>query len=1641
MADPFEIERDLSTFDNLQDEDPDISETEAGMKGAMAAALTTPEVGERVQQDLLTHGVSQIEQDILAEAEGNRLQQDQNDVFEVLAADMPQNQKRDIVNQIIFERDERESLPLTTLFKEFTILNAETETENENLVQLGISEHFADVLEVDKELRSINKLLDFKDDALSIGTDFGMAILLPGWQFAVAEVLNTAIPGFVPSSGKLLIGDDIKRFKDHIRGLPPHERLATVRKVVQAINTNEFWLRDNGFMKFDLMNTLLGDLRDDTWDVVLNDIFSALDLLAIGELFRLGRAISRIGKTEANIQIRKFKDEKGRTRAFGTLRDEKGRFVKTARGTPGQVRRLLNSVARQENIKEGKRRQSLSGILDSTAASESRVVSKMAIEDETGAVAAVTGATREQHTMDGVIPKWWDDEVRVGPDLNDDLDGILDYDPTRILDTPEELKTAETAMDLRLQSVRTLAPRVHINKLGVRDIDGGFEGFYRVGDTEDRGFSSLKSAEGVATSFKNVNEIDIKILGRVYDEGEYIPVKDLPKGPGINNEYLVEFKVKHLVNPRDALEETAVMLDNGLTGKVASYFDKSASFLRWIVRAGNVMADVESARIDALTRIMRPMNRLSNKDQSKVFAVLDEGDRFFDEALDLHGKWFDTDELLVRFGSESNAQELIEGYQSVVRHQKKLHKLVNSATRRFLLAEDMKTVFVRKGRKIGEQKVLGRVVKREEIPTIKRIWDSDVGGIIETDASQLDILAKGDHEFIRFRTALFHKKEQVNFAIKRKGSNNIQVRSLPQEVVRQIPGYLSRIYDAPYILKRVVKSRTDGLVPEDKLIAVKVYTNKGDAIIERDRMRVESSRKGKDETYEVVEATELRRDKDYANQISLEYLENSGQLFTSQRGIELKGLGDIRELKSVQESIEAARARASRMGTRDLLVTKLMRNWEIKYGARFSADGKFPMDNNGVVRTRQVVEEGGDEFNDAVAFQRHIKMIAGIDDTTLTRFFRDSMIWIADRLMTPLANSPKHRLAAAILRNRNRNPLNAAKGLAFTKFIIFNPIRQLFLQSQQMTIYLGLDHGAKYFLSGRGIIDHGGLLTGMYFRTTPMWDQVANTTRKGMKNVDGTQMSKQDYEDFIDAYRKSGIPASIDSHQYVALSNVDRRIISPTGKILEGVEDTTDFFLKAIPRSGHRFIMNPFNQVRRVFRRVGFDFGEQTQLAASFLAVRNKWIKNNPLKAHLWSQADNLAEIAGDARSVSFNMNQTGVLQFQKGVLGVMFQFLSHATKSLQVLIPEKAFGKTIGKLSNKVYNDKERAKIAVQQLAIYGTGAFGLNRLLEDAMAELEVEAPADVMTAVEEGIFGTTLNMTLRALAGESVFDLDRTEPVTDVEFSQNFATFSGSILMNPMNRIADSMILSDQSVLEFFLGPTFQVAGDIAEALKFTAAVRGHGVAAATTSEEGVLLMDEWARQFLPVYNNFIRGRAEQAMNRHISNSGLLGVEVTDAEATFRRYFGQSSRRQNQLQRELIEISGLYGHPREDSLRTALDDTAAEYFKMAERLSEQRNEGKRTVPEITKIILKNAQGLKEVLDPSEYDYIFNIAMPNLVFKKTSADGLESRFINSITNGLNNRIPKLEDDSFISGIKNHAPFKGQEALIELLESIRSDP
>jgi hypothetical protein len=471
--------------------------------------------------------------------------------------------------------------------------------------------------------------------------------------------------------------------------------------------------------------------------------------------------------------------------------------------------------------------------------------------------------------------------------------------------------------------------------------------------------------------------------------------------------------------------------------------------------------------------------------------------------------------------------------------------------------------------------------------------------------------------------------------------------------------------------------------------------------------------------------------------------------------------------------------------------------------------------------------------------------------------------------------------------------------------------------------------------------------------------------------------------------------------------------------------------------------MDIFNNTRKLFRAVGFDAGEQIQVATAFLAVRNKWMKNNPKIAHEWMKDQNLSRISSEAREISFNMNKAGMMAFQKGGFGMMFQFLSHMTKATQVLIPQKAFGKTIGKLSNKAFSDKEKARIALIQFSLYGTGAFGLHSAFEKLFAEVEGTtgdiAPPEFVDAVNQGLTGTLLSITLGAA-------LDEDGPLqTNVDFSGNFGPFSGifserDVFGNPLGAILSSIVLTPTTALEILTGPAYDLGKSAYTAANFTGAVLGYhkDLGELPSGDDAIIMFDEWGRQFLPIYNNFIRGRAEDAMNRFISNAGEMGVEMTEGEAFARRWLGVAPVRQRQVQGEMMRLQGLMGHPKKDAIEADLRDTAKQYYKWAMRKVEQAQDGKTDPISVANEVFSMAQGLKMVLDDSEYRFLFDKALRNEIANDLSDGGTEFKLVTSLLNLFHDGAPTLYDPDYIERLRNMTDWAGKDEIVNRIEELK---
>lgn len=1649
-----------------------VSEPEVTKKSMAAGLLLDAQTGEKVKEELLIEGDSPTLNSITESARSERVEGIRADVSAILSdQSMDDQEKRDFILRAKEDIEGMRTPTITELLMEKEVIEAEADTPNAEDIQQMLAEKYDLIVEADHVRRMAPSTINFTNNPIELFFDIAVSFALPNWNVNVREVVNEVFPGAITMTDILpwplgRQGQAIADVKERIRNLPPKERMDKIRQLAKAIDENKVYWMENSAAKVDLSQTLIDDLNSENWEIYLDNLIGIVDYSGLGIYSGLAKLGAKAGsklipkllskQVDAAVTAASENFKKNAKEALTKLNTAPTEPVVVTDGVKATVSKEAQVIADtlrrvdelMANPSEKKPGTSLAHKLEQVNPIKAKVVLEGALNDQSGQMAKALGTENTQIAADNVLPTKVGEPTRPIVDLNDIDTTRIDYKVSRGFYTPEEIRAAQ---NLTEQTLRLLSPSFQPSKMEVVEIPGGYVGKMIIGDSGTHGFSTMKAAEDVAKGFKEYDPATTEILVRDISRDEFVPVKQAANEGWLDQnkgEFLVRVNVVEYLNPSHALKDVEVFHPNSIVGKAAAWLDKSSVFSSWLVRAGNIAADQEALKVRELVSVLKPMTSLREKQQAKVISLLDQGDR--------EQKWYTDVELRDIWGEDPNFEALYAGYKAVVTHQQIVRKLLNDRTRGLLQQEGWRHVVLPRGQfqetadQIGrvftgaELKVVGEGIDGRPVEArINRIYDSTLNRMVKFNMDDYRKLKDANPEgvqIIEIKDAIKVGKERTKYILHKTGGS-LELKELPADVIRDIPGYVARIYDAPYILKVVYSSRING-IPQKSRKAVRMYSTRGEAM--RDKARLdELMAKNQDDVYDdlglprpdddeivleykVSEANELRQDSDFANRTSLEYFEHTGQLFTSHRGVEIAGLDGSRRLKSISDSIAAGRAKAARSATLDPLVDKLVSNWEKRYGQKFGVDGKMPFDTKNINRA-SVKQDAtlSREYAEAVALQRHIKLIAGVDDSIFNEAIRSLMISGSDYLSTNFDKVWINELAAGMVRNRHRNPVNLAKGAAFTHLIIFNPIRQLPLQAMQMSVYLGLDHAAKYFLSPRGMQDYLGLMYGTLLRDSEHWGTWGKKTGAQL-----AKMSEEEYEHFIDVYKQSGLSASVDTHMYAMFSDLERGL----GKSNPLVKP-----------------WHVFNNVRKVMRRVGFDAGEQLQLGAAYLAVRNKWIKNNPKIAHKWDTPDVQAKIWGEAREVSYNMNKTGAMQFQKGLLGGIFQFMAHATKSSQVLLPQhlriagrdipgvsKAYYNTLGKLSNKAFSDAERMRIAMTQLSLFGTGAFGLPQLWEQAKASLGIEAPEEVDIAVREGLVGSSINIIANAMTPDD-------QRLADIQYSPNAAPFSGISgqqhivgMGNPISSMLNSLVLQDKVALELNI-PAWTVAKRYGNAVAFTMAALGVTQEMPTegmpTGSLTVAVLNEWGQLF-PIYSNFMRGRVAKVYDQYITTTGNRGVQTVDGEEWALQWMGLAPRAQNWLQDQKITIKGLPGHPQEKGLGDAIDSDAENWYKYLRTTTELIQGQKMDPLEALRIVQTNARVLNEALTDDEQRRFYG-RVRKLILNDVTKDGLETQFTKAVIQAYGAFIPDVRDPAFIAEIQAGPDFKGKADLIKWLQEL----
>lgn len=297
---------------------------------------------------------------------------------------------------------------------------------------------------------------------------------------------------------------------------------------------------------------------------------------------------------------------------------------------------------------------------------------------------------------------------------------------------------------------------------------------------------------------------------------------------------------------------------------------------------------------------------------------------------------------------------------------------------------------------------------------------------------------------------------------------------------------------------------------------------------------------------------------------------------------------------------------------------------------------------------------------------------------------------------------------------RRSNVVEWTKGVSSHLMLGAFNIGQLVVQSSGMALAASMHpkHGLKAAMSIRPI------LVAMSSDNPSVWQKVFKTGNVAKD----TGMTLTEFQEVAQAIRKTGL---LDNIGASSLYTAEDGALSIYGN--KGVEK--------------------FKQASMMF----FNKGEEINRVAGFEVARRQWIELNPGKK--WNTDGALEEILAKADDFTTNMTRATEGSYQKGIVGIPFQFLQHSIK----------FGANVvgGMLGRGPLTQKEAVSLIAGSVVLFGLpetveahlGDY-LNGLPPEAKQYITQGLIAGVVSTVGETLTGERTNIALGSRLGQLDF-----------------------------------------------------------------------------------------------------------------------------------------------------------------------------------------------------------------------------------------------------------------------------------------------
>lgn len=843
----------------------------------------------------------------------------------------------------------------------------------------------------------------------------------------------------------------------------------------------------------------------------------------------------------------------------------------------------------------------------------------------------------------------------------------------------------------------------------------------------------------------------------------------------------------------------------------------------------------------AILSILEPFTTASNAAKKKIVKLLDEGSTF-QNADGTIGKNFTANEVIERLPTDisaKEAREVVEGYLSVRHMADVSHSIMNNKMREKLLAEGMKHISSENWQGVAKP------LSADTMLDVKTFFNPTTGEFMEdvTRAQMKELQEKGYSIYKSNDLQGTGNKRTHYILVDGEGTT---VNQLPMNVMSYREGYIPRIYKEQYFITvRPNVAYIDG----KKVTDVKDIPTRTIGVAKSRAEAAKMLEKVNDNAdglvYDWKHAREITND-DTLLAMEVDLHGTNGGMFYSKRNAHLSDT--TQSLADIEDPVTSIARMASSVARQVDLAPVIQlhkQRWINQFG--HMTQGKFPTASSLIGKTTRISDE---EIKKAKAYWGYIDLQESSASTQ--DWWRSMSVrwgeWLEDRGMNKLGSVFRNNVS-------EYDPFSALRGATFITSIVMNPLRQMFLQSQQFLFLSGID--PQYVSTGKGLI-------------APFVLRYADddALKKAAKYLDVTPEEAVAIKRSIE---ESGLMEAVDSH-----------LIGRDAMMLSKVE-ITESLAQAMVQKGQNALVNSIGTVRRW----GFDEGEMINIINTYMIAYRKHLKQFP-DIDPFSRRGKYM-IATDARQLALGMTQAGSLGYQRTVWSVPLQFVSVQQKAMMALWKGLNGG-------SELFTASQARKVFAGQVLLYGAQGVGIATAIDYMLKEANLEVSPEVRNYLAGGLYDFTANTLLNAIGNMKGEDWSK----TNLNFSGTLAA-GGGWADTLVDKLAD---FQEVSMLEMFAGPSSTPLSRFGNALSITSSILGArvlGVTEEITPDRAIQMLDAWA-SIASGYNNIARGWAMNQADTFLDkNFNSMPLESTRKDAAMRAAFGITSH----------EEEGYYNH----------------------------------------------------------------------------------------------------------------------------------